>query len=184
MKIPTGIVLIGGQSSRMGTDKSRLKIDNIYFYQAAVQKLKPYCDQIYLSINENQATIYEYEFPIIMDKYPNQGPIGGILSCFEEGHRDIIILATDLVNIQATDIETIILIHQRDKLGCTMFYNEHAENYEPLLSVWNSDMLTKLKGYFEKNGRSLQKFLFLQSVATHPLENRYNFKNINSPLDL
>ena len=184
MKIPTGVVLMGGQSSRMGTDKSRLIIDEQYFYQSAVQKLLPYCDEIFLSINIHQATNHKYEFPIIIDKYTNQGPIGGILSCYETGFHHIIFLATDLINIKPDNIESIIRYHQSDNLGCTMFYNKNAGYYEPLLSIWKKSMLIELKIYFEKGGRSLQKFLLWHNVVFHPIEEENCFKNINYPNDL
>lgn len=184
MKKPTGIVLIGGQSTRMGTDKSRLKIDNKYFYQGAAQKLLPYCDEIFLSINGNQASLHKYEYPIIIDKYPNQGPISGILSCYEAGHNHILILATDLIHIQSSDIQSILQIHQNDSQDCTMYYNENTGYYEPMLSIWNKTMLIQLKIYFENGGRSLQKFLISHSIALHPLKNENNFKNINAPSDL
>ena len=67
----TGVVLMGGQSTRMGTDKAFLKINDQFYYQKAAQVLAPFCQEILLSINETQAQNHVFELIEMTNKMPN-----------------------------------------------------------------------------------------------------------------
>lgn len=180
MKIPYGVVLLGGESSRMGTDKSRLVVDDQLLYQLAANKLTEYCDKVYLSISAEQSVHYKYEFPTIIDHYHMQGPIGGILSCFDELNSSLLILATDIMDVQMSDIASLVQLHEETNALCTMFYNHDGQYYEPLLSIWEKVMLESLKLYYDNGGRSLQKFISTQGIRKHAIPNGRHFKNINT----
>lgn len=174
---------MGGQSLRMGTDKSHLKVNEKYLYQIAAEKLKPYCQQIILSVNAFQAKKNKFEYPTIIDIYKNEGPISGILSCYDSGHSNIFLLAADLAAILSENLQDLLAIHQPEKDQCTMFYNDKEGYFEPLLSIWEEPALTNLKIYFDQGGRSLQKFLIGQNIQKYPLKDYQHFKNINTPDD-
>lgn len=183
MKLFTGLVLIGGKSSRMGTDKSRLIMDKKYLYQIAADKLIPYCHRVFLSVNNQQAASQRFDYPVILDNYPESGPVGAILSCFENVHPSILVLAADMVSITSDDITALMDIHTNDKNNCTMFYNDRTNHYEPLLSLWEKTMYSELKKYFDEGGRSLQKFLNQQSINLYYIKDYAHFKNVNTPED-
>ena len=69
---------MGGQSTRMETDKAFLKINDQFYYQKAAQVLAPFCQEVLLSVNKTQAQNHVFEFPTITDHFENQGPMGGI----------------------------------------------------------------------------------------------------------
>jgi molybdopterin-guanine dinucleotide biosynthesis protein A len=96
----TGVVLMGGQSTRMGTDKAFLKTNDQFYYQKAAQVLVPFCQEILLSVNETQAQNHIFEYPCIIDSFENQGPIGGILSVSKMERSTFLIIAVDLVHMQ------------------------------------------------------------------------------------
>jgi molybdopterin-guanine dinucleotide biosynthesis protein A len=52
----TGVVLIGGKSSRMGEDKAMMVYKEQPLYKIAAEKIAPFCDKIYLSANHDQTT--------------------------------------------------------------------------------------------------------------------------------
>jgi molybdopterin-guanine dinucleotide biosynthesis protein A len=71
---PYGLVLAGGQSLRMGSDKALMQYhtENQLLRTAAL--LQPYC-------REEQAETYRpYGIPLITDTYLGSGPSGGLLS--------------------------------------------------------------------------------------------------------
>lgn len=179
----TGLVLMGGQSSRMGTDKSMLKMGDNFLYQIAAGKLQSFCHEIYLSVNRSQAIHYDLEWPIIIDKYQNEGPVSGILSCYEAGHSSMLVLAIDLIKITNEDISSLLSLHELNGDICTMFYNDKDGYFEPLLSFWTELALSNLKIFFLNGGRSLQIFLKDQNIRRYNAGSLNNFLNINTKED-
>ncbi len=179
MKLPYGVVLMGGRSTRMGTDKSMIQVDNRHLYEIAIEKLLPFCAHIRLSINKDQSNL-NYTYSTIIDKYENTGPIGGILSCFENDIHPMLLLAPDLVNISADTIKDLIDIHQKNNQSSTMYYNADQQMYEPMLSIWEKSALLQLQTFYENDGRSLQKFLKTINAPRHPLYTTEEFVNINT----
>ena len=60
-----GVVISGGKSSRMGTDKSLLLWNNKPFYLHAAEILAPFCSEIYVSCNVSQSNNYILQFQIV-----------------------------------------------------------------------------------------------------------------------
>lgn len=88
------VILCGGKSSRMGTDKAFLPFgaDSLLRYQAA--RFRPYFDKIYVSVQDKQYKDFDYyaycgceELP---DLYPDMGPMGGLYSCLSQAPEDIL----------------------------------------------------------------------------------------------
>ncbi|MBC7885691.1 MAG: molybdenum cofactor guanylyltransferase [Saprospiraceae bacterium] len=174
-----GVVLIGGKSQRMGSDKSQLLCANTTLYQNAANKLSPFCTDIYLSVNKVQALENTYEFPLIIDKYDDQGPIAGLLTCLETLQTPVLFIACDLPFIRDKDIVDL-LANRNSAQWCTMFYNRSLSVYEVLLSVWEPSSYKHLLEYYKKGGRSLQKFLSRWNIYKTDVPDENYFKNINT----
>ena len=74
-----GLVLAGGQSRRMGTDKALLLLDGHPVIQWVVEQVAALCDEVILVVNEPA----RYEFlglPIVTDQTPYGGPLVGLYS--------------------------------------------------------------------------------------------------------
>lgn len=75
------VILCGGDSSRMGTNKALLPFKDKTMVEYIYDKFSPYFDKIYLSVNERgDYTHLGLEAQEIPDIYRNAGPMGGILS--------------------------------------------------------------------------------------------------------
>ena len=75
----TGIILCGGKSSRMKTNKAFLKLGNIPIIEIMLQKMKQNFDNLILSSNNTELFAY-LNVPIVKDIYLNRGPLAGIHS--------------------------------------------------------------------------------------------------------
>lgn len=72
-----GVILAGGKSSRMGTDKALLKIRGITLLESSAKRLQNAgCHSIFLSGHAR----YIWRGPIIPDLTPHHGPVLGIIS--------------------------------------------------------------------------------------------------------
>jgi molybdenum cofactor guanylyltransferase len=75
-----GVVLAGGQSSRMGHDKALLSLRGQTFLSIAKQTLiDAGCVQVFLSGTARA----QWQGPQIADLLTHQGPVGGMVSCIE-----------------------------------------------------------------------------------------------------
>lgn len=89
MGIPTGgfamayslVILCGGGSSRMGSDKALLPFGDYCLIEYLVRKFKPYFPKIYLSVKKKGDYAHlNLDVTEIPDIYPNAGPMSGIFS--------------------------------------------------------------------------------------------------------
>ncbi|WP_102349317.1 molybdenum cofactor guanylyltransferase [Bacillus sp. Marseille-P3661] len=76
----TGIILAGGKSSRMGTNKALLFIDGKKTtIETIIGHLRPFFSTIILVTNDHGT--YDFlEMPIVSDQYIGKGPLAGIHS--------------------------------------------------------------------------------------------------------
>ena len=88
------IILCGGLSSRMGSDKAFLPFGRSSLLNYQVDRFRPYFDRIYLSVPANKERPIDYTArcgcPVIEDLASKLGPIGGLYSCLTEAKEDVL----------------------------------------------------------------------------------------------
>lgn len=90
------IILAGGKSSRMGTNKALLKINEKTNIERIADRLKLLFDDIILVTNDSE----QYEFlgvRMVPDQYPGMGPLAGV-------HAGLMASAYDINFIVACDM--------------------------------------------------------------------------------
>ena len=75
----TGIILCGGKSTRMKTNKALLRLGQKPIIEIMLEKMKRNFGEIILSANDPDLFNY-LNFPVVQDIYPNRGPLAGIHS--------------------------------------------------------------------------------------------------------
>lgn len=180
MKSFAGIVLAGGKSSRMGTDKAFIALHDRYFYQIASENIKPFCKEIIISINKSQATTYLFEYPVIVDAFEDQGPLSGLVMAFNANPVSYIVIGVDMVKVEHQHIQTLVDNHNIIT-GCSVYFNNKSGYFEPMLSIWEPDRLKELTKYYDEGGRSFQNFLKSISVNTISCDDCSFLFNANTP---
>lgn len=76
------VILCGGPSTRMGSDKALLPFGDNCLIEYLVHKFRPCFSRIYLSVRRKGNYAY-LNLPVteIPDIYPNAGPMSGVFSC-------------------------------------------------------------------------------------------------------
>lgn len=189
-----GIILCGGQSSRMGSDKGLLKHEAKTWAQTAVEKLSVLEIPIKLSVNQLQQAEYEKVFTpdlLIVDNASLniKGPLLGVLSAhLQNPYKDLFLLACDLPLMESNLLKELFALYkQSEKYDVYIFTNNREP--EPLCGIYTSKALKKIIALQEagKLIRHSMKFILGQlvvcEVALQENQKAY-FRNFNAHADL
>lgn len=157
-----GIVVCGGRSSRMGTDKSLLQYHGRPQYLHLYHMLEPFCEKVFISCNSTQVDTILNGYPILADLpiYKNIGPMAALLTAFQQfPGKDMLIIGCDYPFLCPEDIDAFLQSLEKTAFA-TAFYNEAAGIYEPLLACYSHRCAAALLKMYENKTRSLQHLLF------------------------
>jgi molybdopterin-guanine dinucleotide biosynthesis protein A len=184
-----GVILAGGKSSRMGTDKSLLTLpDNQQSLLAHSQKqLALICDKVFISGSQHDQGI--------ADIIPNCGPLSGIhatITFIEMLHPNIselLVVAVDMPDLCSDDFNYLLKMGRKNHCLCS-FENCFLPLYIPL-SINVTQYLTTLFRNQpndeslvapKKRRYSVNNMLdSLQGLQIPPLKNT-QLDNINTPV--
>ncbi|NOY51138.1 MAG: molybdenum cofactor guanylyltransferase [Chlorobi bacterium] len=183
----TGIILSGGKSTRMGSDKGQKNFMGKPLVEYAIEALRPNCGNLVLSANR-PLDYQKYNIQIIEDEIIGVGPMGGVLSCLKHAKNEInIFLSCDTPYIDSSFIG--FLIKNIDKNFDALVPVHPNNKAEPLCAYYNSSLINVLCAFIDKGDYKLMNFL--GSIKMKKLDlsdweyyNPGTFSNLNSPGDL
>ncbi|MEM7598015.1 MAG: molybdenum cofactor guanylyltransferase MobA [Pseudomonadota bacterium] len=101
MKQPLGVILAGGQATRMGGgDKGLLLLGDTTILTHVIARLRPQVAQVALNANGASARFEPYRLPVLSDSVKGfAGPLAGVLAgldwAAEQGAESIVTVAAD-----------------------------------------------------------------------------------------
>ena len=180
-----GLVLAGGRSRRMGQDKALLHRDGQSQLQFAMALLEDVTDKSFVSTRKDQTDDAERrQFPQIVDRYEDMGPMAGILSALETHPEvDWLVLACDLPNL---DSETLAhLIQQRDPDKAFTAYRSSYDGLpEPLCAIYRCGSEEAVRSFVAEGIVCPRKMLIRSDTQLLDQANPQALDNINTPEDL
>ncbi|AIY13682.1 molybdenum cofactor guanylyltransferase [Cellulophaga baltica] len=161
-----GLVLSGGKSTRMGTDKGLIAYHGIPQRDYIYKLLEEVCDATFLSIREDQAATIPENFQIITDENKFKGPFNGILSAHKKYPKVAwLVLACDLPLIDVKALKELIQARDTTKLATSFALKENPLP-EPLCAVWEAEGLKAAVDYMNSGqGSCPRKFLIRNDVS-------------------
>jgi molybdopterin-guanine dinucleotide biosynthesis protein A len=180
-----GLVLAGGKSRRMGSDKAALLTNGETQLGRAVALLQRHLGHVFVSTSAAQAEDpVRRAYPQIIDRYDNLGPVAGILSAMDE-HPDTawLVLACDLPNIDDETIEYLLAKASAEK-PATAFRSVNDDLPEPLCAVYRPAARPVIDSFVADGIRCPRKMLINSPtlLLTQPVPGALH--NINTPDDL
>ena len=154
-----GVVVCGGASSRMGTDKSMLQYFEKPQRYHVYNMLVPFCEEVYISCNAAQVETIDTGYHFLADEecYNNTGPMAAVLSAFNNfPHQNILFIGCDypyLTGIELTNFSKLC------KTEPVAFFNKKENMYEPLLAWYPASTAEPLNKMWKASRFSLQHFL-------------------------
>jgi|TARA_B110000037_G_scaffold96201_1_gene112859 molybdopterin-guanine dinucleotide biosynthesis protein A len=178
-----GLVLAGGQSTRMGTDKGLLNYHGLpqreYLYNL-FQEFFPRKDEdqlgVYYSVRQHQ----DISGNTIIDKFKDLGPFGGICSAFQENPNTAwLVVATDVPFISKEILELLFSRRNPSKIATT-FKGASKEFPEPLITIWEPKAYPVLLNYLSQGYSCPRKVLINSDVEIVEIDDAI-IRNINTP---
>lgn len=130
----TGVILSGGKSSRMGVNKSLLKIDGVTLIEKTYNMMKSVFKNVLISTNDPGS--YDFLTAVkVEDLYKGFGPLGGI-------HASLKYVPTDKIFIVSSDMPFI--------LPAAIKFLMEIETDEPILLPKAESRVQYLCGIYSK----------------------------------
>lgn len=185
ISLVTGFVLAGGRSSRMGENKSLLKLGGKTMVEFSIAALAPLCGKVVISSDYE-----EYGFTgcqVWPDEIRQQAPMIGIYTCLTRSETDInIFLSCDMPLITTGALEFLLSCSSGSDITVPAHENGRIE---PLCGIYRKSAAGILKlcideGNFSMAGCIRKANHRLVTTVDHPLVFPEEvFKNINTPSD-
>ena len=177
------LILIGGKSSRLGTNKYLLNFHGVPQFRYLMSMLEKAGLDTYLSCNRRQNDKLPLELPRIQDHYESIGPMGGVLSAFEEFPKSTwLVIACDLPFVNTENILT--LLKARDSTCDVTTYRANESFFETTFTIYEPSIVARLSDMRSLGKHSLQDVLKKSSIkAINPL-NDIDMFNVNDKKDL
>lgn len=176
----TLIILAGGKSSRMGTDKALLKIKNKTFVEFLFDNLKDNFGDVIISSNNPEIKIKGAK--IISDEIKNIGPMGGIYTCLKHSKtQQNFIVSVDTPFLSSKLASEIASKSKAYNITITECNNKT----NPTIGVYNKNLLPILENEINLGMYKMMKFLEKTNHKIIKLDEKFKdeLRNINNPYD-
>ena len=178
----TTYLIIGGKSSRMGSDKASLLINGQTFLKNIIKAANPFNAPIKLvsSLEKHQDLGYE----TIPDMETDKGPVSAITSALSDTNTSLnLILSCDIPLIQHNSLDWLLKQHNDAYQATVICCNEKKM---PLIGIYNTNCLSTFKEHLKIN--QLKLMTLLEDLKVNFVEVPEIWKqqilNINTPEQL
>ncbi|MFZ2149196.1 MAG: molybdenum cofactor guanylyltransferase [Sedimentisphaerales bacterium] len=178
----TAIIMAGGGSSRMGTDKSMLPIKGQSIIEAICEQLRGSFEQILISANEADKLSF-LGFEVVPDKVPEQGPLMGIASALEASANELnFVVACDIPKINLACVNRM-LTEAVESQADIVVPTTGDEKYEPLFAIYRKSALQAINKALSSGKRKITDVFTLCTVKHIELDNTDWLVNLNTMAD-
>lgn len=176
-----GLVLTGGQSTRMGTDKAALDYGRGEETRRVFSLLEEFCQQVFVSCRADQADLPGRKgLPQVHDQLLGKGPLSGILAAFEmRPDAAWLVVACDLPRLDRSVLET--LVAGRHPFRFATAFRGHQELPEPLCALYEPKARPRLYQFLAAGYDCPRKMLANSPIGLLEAPASDRLTNVNSP---
>jgi molybdopterin-guanine dinucleotide biosynthesis protein A len=183
----TGVVLAGGKSLRMGTDKAFARVGDRTLVEGCAATLQG-CFAETVVIANQPALFNGLNLPVFADDVPAVGPLGGVYTALRHVETTaIFVVACDMPFLNADLIRAMASAAEEfDAVAARI-----DGNFEPLHALYRRRILPEIEKRIQAGNYSVYRLLESLRVQTfsEPELSRYTdwrkiFLNVNTPEEL
>ena len=176
-----GIVLAGGKSSRMGTDKAFIEYNGMPQYEYVAQQLSTFCDQVLIN---GQKKYDETQCGVFSDdpEFENNGPMSGVLTAFKKfPHNSLFIVGCDYPFLTQTSLKLLLdTFELKQKTVC--FRNSDTQTIEPLIAIYHKNDFHNLLEFYKSGQTSLRVFLTSNDTVILDCHTNKELMSVDKPI--
>ncbi len=183
MNNSTLIILAGGKSSRMGTDKGLIKHKGEYITKLLINENASYFSNVLISSNNNEYKMFSYD--VIPDRIEQLGPIGGVISCLEKSKTNLnVIISCDSPLIKFKILNQLLIKSKEN--NSDIVYSKYKNTIHPFPGCFNKRIFNDLDSMVLKGKRKMLSLeeIFHVDYVDFSAEKKDLFLNLNYPDDL
>lgn len=183
----TGLLLAGGRSTRMGTDKATLLVDGMSLAERAALALRACCDRVLVASGDGHRLAH-LGLPQVADAVPGAGPLGGLVAGLEAAGTPLVaVAAVDHPNVSAEVLRALATVWD----GQAAVVPEVRGRLQPLHAVWARASAPALAARLGRGERTVTLAaealgaLVVGADVWGPIDPEARFaRNVNTPEDL
>jgi molybdenum cofactor guanylyltransferase len=178
----TGIILAGGKSQRMGTDKGMLPLNGKPFITHIHNAMKPIFGDNIVVVSSNAA--YDaFGYNRIEDLISDKGPVGGLYTALKQSKTKFnLVLSVDIPLITTELVQWLVDNHDDSYLVTQVQVDEKVS---PLVAVYDRALRTLLGEHMAGNQLKLRDVIAEVNVQTLIVPQKWSsqLQNINTEED-
>jgi molybdopterin-guanine dinucleotide biosynthesis protein A len=176
-----GLVLAGGQSQRMQTDKGRLNYHGLEQREYAAQMLATVCADVHVSCRPDQLAELPAGLTPLPDRFLELGPMGGILSAFQlDPNAAWLVVACDLPFLSEATLRHLVQ-HRNGAKVATAFQSPENQFPEPLITIWEPRGYGTLLRFLGLGYSCPRKALINSDIELLASPDPNELRNVNTP---
>ncbi len=181
------VILAGGLSTRMGTDKALLPFEGLpllfHVFQTAQNLNVPIA--IVTPWPERYAVLDLEDATFIVENSVAQGPVSGLACGLEQISSEwVLLLACDLPRLNIETLKTWVQGLAGVSEGFLALVPHHGDQWEPLCAFYRRRCLDSLKSYLASGRKSFHQWLAENPTQALPVTDLKMFFNCNQPEDI
>ena len=175
-----GYVLVGGRSSRMGTDKALLTIHGEALAARIAREVAAAAGAV--ALVGDPVRYASLGFPVIPDLFPGEGPLGGIAAALSHTHADWnLVVACDMPELTADFLEELFSLAENS--GRLTVPRGPTGRMEPLCAVWPRSTKDAVLRAFGEGKRRVSEAIRGLDAREYVVAEVTHFENVNTPAD-
>jgi molybdenum cofactor guanylyltransferase len=187
-----GYVQAGGASTRFGRDKALVGFGGRTMLAQTTGLLASVCGEVIIVAAEGQYP--DVLVPLLADRWPGQGPLGGILTALQSsalrGTESIwnLIVSCDMPFLTRDWLE--FLCQRAERSAAQVAVAESANGLEPLCACWKTNSMPSVQAAFDSGVRKVTDAMkrLPMEVLDVSVWRRFDTKgrlfwNMNTPAD-
>jgi molybdopterin-guanine dinucleotide biosynthesis protein A len=172
-------VLTGGRSSRMGRDKALLPFRGGTLAQSVAHIVADAAGSV--TLVGDPAVYASLGFPTVGDRYPGEGPRGGILTALAHTTADWnLVTACDMPGLDVELLKTLLDAAEQSDVDALVPAGPSGLP-EPLCAIYHRRIAPQLGDRFAAGVRKVASALDAVRAVHYPVMELSCFQNVNTP---
>jgi molybdenum cofactor guanylyltransferase len=158
-----GYILVGGGSTRFGRDKALVEFDGQPMLARMMKLMRGVTKNVKVVTAPDKYA--EFGAQLVADRWPGQGPLGGIITALEDAAQSAMRPEWNLIvscDMPFLTQEWLAFLGERAaKSNAQVVFARSGTGPEPLCACWQTDAAAKLRSGFERGVRKVMEGIAL-----------------------